>query len=118
MSEIFNFGNEPEKQQQKDIERHEDEGSVRTLSLVCTDGMQQCLNYSYLMSRQLSPGKDAITLSFTSHTVVLKGSNLQALFNDFARDIPKKIMAVESRYAATKENDDAVIAEIVIQPSA
>lgn len=113
MKEIFNLG--PDAESPKDIERYETEGEARTLSLVCGDGMQQCLNYSYLISRQLSPDKGTIALDFTSHTVTLKGSNLQELFNDFARDIPKKVAAVESRYAATKDENETMVSDIAIQ---
>jgi len=102
----------------KEIERYDTPAPVRNLSLVDGRGKQYFLNYAYLMTGEYSPEKGAITLTFTTHTVILKGNYLESLFEDLVRHLPRKIVCVMERYASVNEGEDALINEINVVKAA
>lgn len=101
-------------------EKSEDEGygaagTVRNLCFVLEGGRRLFLNYAYLISGDYTPDESAIVLSYTTHTVTLKGHNLDALYDALMLQLPKTIAALGKRYEATEESTATVITEIVIQ---
>ena len=97
----FNKGAEDPAPSQSGIVSHETEGHVSTLCLVLPQGARTFLNYAYLIAGEYAPEKSSITLTFSAHSVTLKGHRLESLFNDLAAHRPKEITATEERYAAT-----------------
>jgi hypothetical protein len=114
-----NSGKKDEQQKPeagKEIERYDTPGQVRNLCFVQPDGEKLFLNYAYMISGKFSPD-GTITLFYTTHTVTLKGRNLEALHESLQAQVPKQIACVEKRYEATKGEVETVVTEIVIQKS-
>lgn len=108
--------NDPEKKESQgstDIERFDAPANVRNLCLVPLSGKMLFLNYSYLMSGEYSPDDGTITLTFTTHTVTLKGKNLENLFVDFVNHMPKIVSCVDERYAGTKGENETIVTELI-----
>lgn len=97
-----------------DIERFDTTANVRNLCLVDVSGKQVFLNYSYLMSGEFLPDENSITLFFTTHTVTLKGNNLEDLFEGLTTHAVKKIVRIEQRYKEIKTDTDIYIDEMQI----
>jgi hypothetical protein len=78
-----------------------DDGLVRNLCLLWTDGKKAFYNYAYLSAAEFDPGgeQNLITLHFSSHTVRLYGYSLDALFMDLFEHTPRLIQMIEQRYA-------------------
>lgn len=109
--------NDPEKKESQgspEIERFDAPANVRNLCLVPLSGKMLFLNYSYLMSGEYSPDDGTITLTFTTHTVTLKGRNLENLFADFVNHMPKIVSCVDERYADIKSESDIQVSKIDI----
>jgi hypothetical protein len=100
MSQDFKFKfnqmreNDPTQEQQT----YAGESHVRNVCFFQPDGKAVFLNYGYLTSAQYDPTESCITLFFTSHTVILKGANLETLFQEFFSHIPKSITCTDERY--------------------
>ena len=97
----FNQGAEDPNPPQPSIIHHETDGHVRTLCLVSARGQRTFLNYAFMIAGEYVPEKSSITLTFSAHSVTLKGHRLESLFNDLAAHRPKEITATEERYTAT-----------------
>src|SRR5690348_1824902 len=94
-----------------DIILHETESNVRNLCLVLAEGRQIFLNYSYLVSAELSDGNNFIQLLFTSHVVKIKGLRLEKLFEKLSSHMPAKIKCQEERYKYLKDEEVSLINE-------
>lgn len=83
-----------------------DEGFVRNLCLVWTDGRKAFYNYAYLSAAEFDPGgeQNLITLHFSSHTVRLYGYSLETLFMDLFVHTPRIIQMIEKRYATDNQS--------------
>lgn len=118
MSLKFKFGNYDDNQEtgeQKPVfEKYDSQGQVRNICFVQADGKQIFLNYSYLISGESSPVENSITLLFTTHTVTLKGNNLEKLYAELSTQITKAIYCIDKRYIQIKNETDSVVTEISI----
>lgn len=99
----------------QEIENYSTTGHVRNLCFVQTDGRRLFLNYAYLVSGEYSPEVNTIKLVYTTHEIMLKGRNLEGLFESLMGHVPRQIMAVEKRYDGTKEDSEIVVNEIIVK---
>jgi len=100
---------------EKDIEVFDKAGQVRNVCFIETDGKCLFLNYSYLVSGEFSPADRIITLTFTTHTIILKGHNLESLFEEFIEHLPKLIKCIDKRYEAMKDKSEGFVTEIIVK---
>ena len=111
--------NDPDNMQDpaasNDIEIYESESHARNVCFVEPSGRQIFLNYAYLVAGEFSPNESMITLTFTTHSVVLKGNNLEGLFESFANQTCRKIKAQDERYAQTLDPKDRFVREVVVK---
>jgi len=87
---------------------------TRNLCIVWEDGKRMFLNYAYLISGEYLPDDSMIVLTFTTHTVTLKGSRLETLFEEFTGHLIKQIGCTDERYNATLDKDEAVVNTIIV----
>jgi hypothetical protein len=92
-------------------------GNTRNLCFSWPDNTRQFLNYTYLVSAKLNIGNEinTITMMFTSHTVSIKGYNLELLFFELNNQIPSSLVQMNPRYCSSVENGDYLIVEILIE---
>lgn len=88
--------------------------NTRVLSFVLLGGIYYSVNYSYLIDGKFIPEDSLIELQFTTSTVRLKGKNMLGLFEQIMAQIRKTIVCVESRYAATLQENAIVVFDIDI----
>ncbi len=101
--------NNPGKQQQI----YAGESHVRNVCFVQSDGKMLFLNYGYLVSGEYLPDESKIVLHFTSHTIALKGTKLETLYQEFFSHIPRYILATNERYIEV-EKSTYTISEIQV----
>lgn len=87
-------------------------GIVRNVCFIQLSGTATFLNYSYLVSGELT--QDEIILTFTTHRVLLKGTGLKDLFRAFMEQIPKIIEQQNERYVAIDDEAESMVTEIEI----
>lgn len=80
-------------------------GYARNLCLVWPDGKRLFLNYAYLLAGEFKVGeeKNEIKLSFSSHTIILRGYGLESLFMALLDHLPRMIIAIEERYVTEED---------------
>lgn len=88
---------------------------VRTVHFIPLGGAKLFLNYSDLVSGELLPEENTITLTFQRHVVTLRGRHLEALFDSLAAHGVRLITAVEERYAETTEEAEPLVTQIDVQ---
>lgn len=93
---------------------YETPGHVRNVCFVMLDGKMIFLNYAYLVAGEHNPENSTITLSFTSHVVILKGYNLEILYADLMFQLCKQVICMDERYDAVEEKDQGSVTEITI----
>ena len=91
-------------------------GHVRNICFGWPDGRKKFLNYAYLVSGEYAPDDSAITLNFTTDTVIIKGSGLEALFAELLFHLPKVISYTDSRYETINSNHYNVKEITIIAP--
>ncbi|CAM3285613.1 hypothetical protein FLLO111716_01030 [Flavobacterium longum] len=97
------------------IERFKNASNARNLCLILQDGKRFFLNYAYLISGEYSPKDGVITLTFTTHTIVMKGNKLEVLYENLMFHLPKVINQVNKRYESLES--DTAVHEIIISPN-
>lgn len=102
---------DPESQ----IPESSNNGPVRNICFVMEDGSMTFLNYGYLISGSIDVGKEKITLSFTSHEILLEGSYLELLFYELLHHKTGIIRAVNKRYFELDSNTKAVVSAITLK---
>lgn len=95
-------------------DRYPSHSHARNLCLEWNDGRMMFLNYSYLVSCDYQPKDISITMTFTSHIVVLKGVQLETLFKDLMLHLPKVITCKDERYNALAGASDTIVNDIVV----
>lgn len=93
---------------------YEYETNSRNVCFVLEDSSRIFVNYSYLISGEFSPTENTITLTFTTHTFILQGINLQPLFYQIMGQLMKQVIWQDIRYNATQEKDDPVVNKIKV----
>jgi hypothetical protein len=90
------------------------QGNTRNICFAWPDGRKLFLNYAYLVSCDYLPDENSLTLTWTTHTVTLKGFSLHILFDELMLHLPRQIVCTDPRYNATAEKDMPVVNEIHI----
>jgi len=124
MSLIFNFDKykavaNPKQEVAKqddadDITKFESAPNARSLYLIASNGVHSIISYSQLPKADFHPAENKIELNFLTHTVTLTGNNLEKLFEAFQLQLPKRIVCLDKRYQAIKEENDTYVTDIVI----
>lgn len=89
-------------------------GNVRPICFAWQDGERLILNYAYLVSVHFLPDDNCMTLSFTTHKMVLKGLRLDILFIGLMDQLPRIITCTDERYAALADQDDPVVTSMTV----
>lgn len=89
-------------------------GNVRHLCFAWPDGQRLLLNYAYLAAVQFLPEESCIVLTFTTHKITIKGLRLEDLFAGLMDQLPRIISCVEERYLALADEDEPVVAGIIV----
>jgi hypothetical protein len=92
---------------------HKADAPVRNICFILKDGIRIFLSYAYLLSAEFLSEENTIILTFTTHTVTLKGYFLESLFEALENHAPKRISIQEERYV-TLEKDQTYVTEIQI----
>jgi hypothetical protein len=108
-------GNDPQGQQEGSTENYPGENHVRNVCFVLQDGRMIFLNYAYLVSGEYVPEENAITLTFTSHTVTLTGVHLEPLFYDLMGHLPRRIACTDARYNEIDDEKRTVVNNISVR---
>ncbi len=87
---------------------------IRNLCLIWPDNKKKFLNFSYMVSGDYNPDDGSIILLFTTNSVLIKGSNLEGLFEALINHLPKRITCTEGRYKLTVDKNDPIIDSIEI----
>ncbi|MVM32421.1 hypothetical protein GO755_20410 [Spirosoma sp. HMF4905] len=92
-------------------------GYVRNVCFVWPDNRRMFFNYAYLVAVEFEPGHETnvIKLSFSSHTVLVKGYSLEPLFMALLDHLPRLITAIEPRYVLAEDKTEAVVIEIHVE---
>ncbi|MBB3969299.1 hypothetical protein [Mucilaginibacter phyllosphaerae] len=92
-------------------------GHVRNLCFVWPDGRMKFLNYAYLISGDYTPDHNTLTLIYTTHLVIIKGSKLLPLYNLLLTHSPRKIICTDERYKLSLNEHQTIIECIEITSS-
>lgn len=87
---------------------------VRNIDFVWSNGDREFFNYAYLVSCRYSADESTLTLKFTTGTVILKGMRLILLHLDLRVNLPREIIAIESRYNSTVDDTDFIVNSIEV----
>ncbi|MGN8037822.1 hypothetical protein ACTJJ0_22210 [Chitinophaga sp. 22321] len=88
--------------------------NVRNVCFAWPDGRKLFLNYAYLVSCDYQPEENTLSLTWTTHTVMIKGFSLHNLFDELMQHLPRQIVCTDPRYNATVEKDKSIVNEIHI----
>lgn len=114
MSLTYSFNKSSPPSEPQSLTYYDTDARVRNVFFVPRDGAELFLNYAYLIAGEISPEKNAITLTFTTHTVTLQGRKLADLFSRLSGHGAQRIEALEERYAAT-ETAENIVTQIKVQ---
>lgn len=89
--------------------------TTRNICFIPKEGEIIFLNYAYLISGEYDGDSGIITLSFTTHTVTIKGYGLESTYYAFMEHIPRKLSLTNERYREILEEDNFMIQEINIE---
>ncbi len=85
------------------IIRYETQGMIRSVCFLLPDSTRRFLSYANLVTGETT-ADGTISLTFTTHTVTLKGRDLLPLLDEFASQMIRSVAGTESRYAAVTED--------------
>ena len=94
--------------------RYPDSGHGRTLCFIWPDGRLEFLNYAYLIGGKYDPTQNLIILSFTTHTVEVKGQNLHDLIIRIKDNCVRAIVCQDARYNELSESPSYIVNSISI----
>ena len=115
LEEMFNKNMEDETQAEEKDDAYRTITTVRNVCFIPKDGNAIFLNYAYLISGEYDGDSGIITLSFTTHTVTIKGYGLESTYYAFMEHIPRKLSLTNERYREILEEDNFMIQEINIE---
>lgn len=119
MSQEFKFKLKVDEMRENDPvkkdENYHSGSNVRNVCFVQADGKMLFLNYGYLVACEYLPDEGLIILKFTSHTITLKGTRLESLYQEFFNHIPKLVICAEDRYNSLDENPVTLVTKINVE---
>lgn len=98
-----------------DVVLTETNKSISCICFVEQTGKRTLLNYSYLIAVEFIPDPNSIILSFVSHTITMKGTNLHLIFEEFGFQAIKKIECSGERYSKIKEESEIAITHLIVE---
>lgn len=119
-----NFSGNQETDQQRDpnlktnapdIEFYNHYSGIRNVCFTHLDGSRIFLNYNYLVSGEYNPEQSQIILGFTTHQIILKGVNLEKLFDDLMFHSVKNIGTRDHRYNHLAGDNATVVNSIEVK---
>ncbi len=96
------------------ITMHSPTAHVRNICFILKNGKRLFLSYAYLISAEFLPEENTIFLTFTTHTVTLKGHFLETLYEALENHGPKRLRAQEERYLLLEDSSEVQISEMII----
>lgn len=108
--ELQNLGSES----QNNIDKYRKASRVRNICFAQLNGQSLFLNYAYLISGEYFPNESAIHLVFSTHRVILEGSNLKGLYEDLMMHLLRQITVQDKRYLAMLNDGDTVVTSLQI----
>ena len=115
MSVTSSFNRNSAAAKPKCLTHYDAETPVRNVRFAPDSETTQTLSYAYLISVEFSSKSNTITLTFTTHVVVLKGHNLAPLRDALEVHNVKAITTIEERYVATAEETESLVTHIAIE---
>lgn len=119
MSQEFKFKLKVDEMKENDPvkkdENYQSGSNVRNVCFAQADGKMLFLNYGYLIACEYLPDESSIILNFTSHTIRLRGTKLELLFQEFFNHVPKIVSCIEDRYNLLVESNVALVTEMKIE---
>lgn len=107
--------NDPSQPMGNSQDKYPASSYARDLCFILPDGKMIAFSYSYLVSKECVVEGHEITLSYTTHVIVLKGCNLKPLFIDMLSQIPRIIKCVSDRYNVINDEAEPSVNEITIK---
>lgn len=98
-----------------DIELYDQYSGIRNVCFNFLDGNRIFLNYNYLVCSEFDSSKNQITLSFTTHIVILNGINLGWIFEELLFHSIQLISCRDVRYNQLLEEDCSIVNSIDIK---
>jgi hypothetical protein len=109
----------PQKNDQKNDENafYLRSGHTRNVCFVWANEKHLFLNYAYLIAGEFNPNddKNLIKLIFSSHTILLYGYNLHALYVSLLDHMPRFIFETDERYSLGGELKESIVIEIIVE---
>lgn len=99
------------------VEAYAQVGYTRNVCLIWPDGRRMFFNYAYLMAATFEPNAEmnTIQLDFSSHTVHLKGYQLEKLFMALLDHFPRLILATDLRYVLDEDQQGGIVVHIQVE---
>ncbi len=108
-----NAAEQPQPEEQKSVELYDTPGHTRNICFVKINGDRLTLNYRDLLSREYKIEPQKITLEFTTLIVILKGKNIEKIYEYILEERMKLIKETDERYSEIVPENDTLIKEIV-----
>jgi hypothetical protein len=98
-------------------EFYETPGNSRMITFAWQDGRKLFMNYAYLVCGELIEDGESsiITLTFTTHTISLKGHLLENIFVSLIHQNAKILTEIYPRYKDNKSSEQSPILEILVK---
>jgi hypothetical protein len=112
-----NAAEQPQPEEQKTVELYDTPGHTRNICFVKINGDRLTLNYRDLLSREYKIEPQKITLKFTTLIVILKGQNIEKIYEYILEERMKLIKETEERYLQLNSEQQTFISEIAITKS-
>lgn len=97
-------------------QQYEQESYSRNICFVKDDDSRMFLSYSHLLSGKYEPEENTIVLTFTTHTVKMKGKGFLELFYQLKSQLIKQLVCVDSRYSTLEDQNAILVFEMLIVP--
>lgn len=113
LEEQGNENNGTDKEEgEKSVICYDTPANLRKLTLVLLNGERYLLDYADLSKVHYAPEQKRITLSWGDCEIILMGSNLETLFEEFATNRPRVIRCFDERYKELFDGKHVIITEI------
>lgn len=109
-------GYEPEGQIGDDDLYYPSYGNVRNLCFSWPEGRKMFLNYAYLISGEYDAEDNSIAMVFSTHSVAVRGINLQPLFFKIMSQEVRLLQCTDARYNSVS-HDRAIVNSIQVTAS-
>lgn len=95
-------------------EFYAEDGFSKNVCFIKEDGSRIFFSYSHLLTGEYLPLTPCISLTFSTHTVLLKGINLPVLFSQFMQHRVKQVVQTDARYNQLADEKQVTVNEILV----